>query len=425
MSLKSSDFVSPSKKNQEEKEMLLLQLKEENIELKNQEREYFILNSSYQDLIQKISILKEERKIKNVQALERESLHDRTLNNLRADLSTVKNSLDSKNLTFLNFEKELIELKELVSKTNSEISKIKGETKTINELSSSLIVIKRKLENDLATSYEKKEKLQKEIDLSIKENQLLLLSKSKKSEEIKILEYDYLNKGKNLISYSDEQKLLEAERGQLQTSVMIEQEANLSQQKEAYKLQELNFSLINEKNKLEEKASILEIQMNNLRTKILDTNNLIVNKENEIKNAKTTLSYTEYQNIESKLKLEKLKKENESIDKLQKQYREDANLNKRLRDQQISKSIQLENEKNQIQEKVKNKEIESSIARLELQRIEDAQKQLLEDHYFLNQELNAIKDHSSILEKQNYNLYNEIEGIVISDENVRQSLDRR
>ena len=159
MSLKSSDFVSPSKKNQEEKEMLLLQLKEENIELKNQEREYFILNSSYQDLIQKISILKEERKIKNVQALERESLHDRTLNNLRADLSTVKNSLDSKNLTFLNFEKELIELKELVSKTNSEISKIKGETKTINELSSSLIVIKRKLENDLATSYEKKREI--------------------------------------------------------------------------------------------------------------------------------------------------------------------------------------------------------------------------------------------------------------------------
>lgn len=47
------------------------------------------------------------------------------------------------------------------------------------------------------------------------------------------------------------------------------------------------------------------------------------------------------------------------------------------------------------------------------------------EHFDSNKELEALKNHVTVLEKQNYGLHNEIESIINIDEKARMELDRK
>jgi len=106
-------------------------------------------------------------------------------------------------------------------------------------------------------------------------------------------------------------------------------------------------------------------------------------------------------------------------------YRREGELNKRLRDEQAIRARELEIEKTRLEKEALNKEVEALSAKKNLNKANELMNELHEGKYYIEKELNAMKEHTNVLERQNLNLHNEIQNIVTTDESVRRDLDRK
>lgn len=409
----------------ETKEELISTLKVENNLLKSKERDYSILNANYLDLESKYEILADEKVQSEINAKAKDDTQMKHIEKLKLELNELNGIIAGKNEEFKNYTVELSNLKLILDSKNNEIFKIKTDIKAGNSLNSKYLLDKNALENELAITIEGKKVAQGELDKLNIMNDSLEKEKNLNNERIQNLEIEFAQTGRKLGEIGDLNKLLSAEKRQLINDLNIQKEARLSHQKESDKMLLLNSKLLEEKKLLEDKASTLEYQLSQLDKKITETGLLIDSKEQELKTAKLSLNISEEKNLETKVNLDKLRKEKESLEILMNRYKNDALMNKKLRDEQTRRAIDLESEKNLLEKKVSNKEIEAYTAKKDLERIEESHKQLLSDHFDSNKELDALKEHTSLLENQNLNLHQEIDSIVITDSKVREDLNRK
>eukprot|EP00826_Nyctotherus_ovalis_P047227 TRINITY_DN5406_c0_g1_i8.p1 TRINITY_DN5406_c0_g1~~TRINITY_DN5406_c0_g1_i8.p1 ORF type:complete len:329 (-),score=128.81 TRINITY_DN5406_c0_g1_i8:305-1291(-) len=102
--------------------------------------------------------------------------------------------------------------------------------------------------------------------------------------------------------------------------------------------------------------------------------------------------------------ISRLQKENESLHGLLERYRNDAEMYKKLREEQTLKKYELEQMKSRLEKEAKSKELEARNAKRQLDQVKGSQDKLMNDHYQLNQELEALKEHAEVLETQNDNV---------------------
>ena len=187
----------------------------------------------------------------------------------------------------------------------------------------------------------------------------------------------------------------------------------------------MNAKLAEEKRSLEDKSRELELNTKILEKKILDTNLLIDAKEREIRDYKKNINYSGVKNLELNDQLKKLFKEKETFELLMNQYKSDGDLNKKMKEEQLLRSLELEDQKKKLEVKYTSKELEALIAKQDLLRLGEDHSKLREEHVYLNQELEALKNHANVLENQNFSLHSEIDNIVNVDQKVRMELDRK
>ena len=144
--------------------------------------------------------------------------------------------------------------------------------------------------------------------------------------------------------------------------------------------------------------------------KLKDTLELVDAKDKEIRSSKATLTVTEDQTLETREETQKLQKDNDVLQSLLEKYKGDASFHKKVRDNEVVKKLEIEQEKKRLEREVLDKEIETRNVKKELEKVQEHKEILLDSHYQMNQELDALKEHAELLESQNKN----VQSIVIT-----------
>ena len=413
------------KSEYETKDELISTLKVENDLLKRKDKDYSVLNANYLDLDSRYAILVDEKSQSESNAQANDEIQLKHIEKLKIELGELQKALNEKNDEFTNLSGELGNLKLILESKNNDIVKLRSDIKAGNSLNTKYLMEKNGLEKELVLTMEGKQTAEGELNKLNALNESLEKDKNLNSEKIQHLEIEFVQTGKKLGDVGDQNKLLSAEKIRLLNDLTIQKEARLTHQKESDKMILLNSKLLEEKKYLEDKAGSLEFQLGQLEKKIGETGKLIDAKEQELVNAKFSLNISEEKNHDARINLDKLRKDKETLEILMNKYKNDALMNKKLRDDQARRALELESEKNLLEKRVSNKEIEAFSVKKDLERIADAHNRLMVEHLDSNIELDALKEHTSLLENQNINLHTEIDGIVITDSKVRDELNRK
>ncbi len=142
-------------------------------------------------------------------------------------------------------------------------------------------------------------------------------------------------------------------------------------------------------------------QVDRLGQRLTDTLAMRAARDKDLSSAKADLAAAERRAAETRDEVTKFQRDNSVLQSLLDKYRGDANVQKRLREDEMAKKLAAEQEKKQLEREVLNKDFEARSAKKELERVQEAHEQLLDGHYQLNQELGALRGHAELLETQN------------------------
>ena len=409
----------------EHKELLIQQFKADNLALRSKEKEYNIMYSQLLEQEHKFKLLQEEKFRQDRESRDKDELHLKAISNLKGDLELIKQSLHEKNLrngelnSNLNSVRSLIEANDLeIEKSKLEISAIIRENSKIEEENRLLRASVSSLEHFKLNSLESLERAK---------NDFASICLSKKAGESKIISLDYEanEAAKKLFQTANEAKVLEYEKNKLQVDLSTSIDALILNEKENEKLQMRNARLMEEAKAIQIKSRNLEYQISLIEEKIANISKLILSKEDEINKARLSLTFSEEKNRIANDELLKLKRERETMEILMAKYKQDSDIFKNLKEDQFIKTIDLDSKKKALEKEVLAKTIEITNVKKNLYNAEFVNKELSEEHYYYNKELDALKDHASILENQNLNLHTEVDKIVSTDEKIRADLDRK
>ena len=411
----------------DQKDAIIAQLRAENLELKTlaKTRDLKLIHSHIIDLENQLAQIQEDRIKLDTNGKYKEEMYIKDSNALKRDLELLKLSNDENAARNLELTREIGATKSLIDAKNLEIENKKMEIGFHLKENQKIEDDKKLIASQIFLTKDSKNNTLMEVEkgkLSFE-----LLAKSKKLDEQKIisLEYDALQKAKQFEIANNEAKLLEYRKKQLEAELGMHKEANYKEKVENERLQLSNIKLQEEKSTIGQRAKTLENQILLLEYKIAEIVKQITRKEDEIKNAKLSINYSEGKNFEANNQLLALKREKDSMELLMQQYRKESELNKLIKDDEISKTTMLESKKKELENIVLSKEFETLAAKKELEKAELMKRELQEDHYYINNELIALQDHAKVLEKQNLNLHKEVETIVNTDEKIRSDLDRK
>ena len=90
----SPSYYTHKKIESDQKDIIIAQLKAENFELKQKDKDYAIIHSQVLDLEHKIKLLSEEKFKTELQQKEKEELYSKNILNLNEDLNFLRRSLD-------------------------------------------------------------------------------------------------------------------------------------------------------------------------------------------------------------------------------------------------------------------------------------------------------------------------------------------
>ena len=132
-------------------------------------------------------------------------------------------------------------------------------------------------------------------------------------------------------------------------------------------------------------------------------NDMITTKEAQLKHQ---INSTELSTLEYREQLKKVEQEKLMYERIADHNKKDADLNKKIRESEMTHSIELLTEKKRLEEKLKDKQLEATIAKRDLNYIQESHHEVLEDKFNRERELEALKDHADVLSSQNYSVYN-------------------
>ncbi len=380
---------------------MIAQLKAENFELKQKEREYNVLNSQLLDLEHRFRLLQEEKARMDADAKEREDLQLRKSIGIQEDIRRTNEAL-------IDVERQLRDLankvgahKALADDKNAELARIKKTLADLTEEGVRLQRAKRAADLDLQAARDGHQTAEEDVSGLIAENDRLKKSRAAAEDRLKDAELEVAQLRRRLADVQTEIDVVEGQRIQKEKEIEAARQARKYTQSEADALIVKSNRLQDEKDMLTKKMNDLDLQLRLANRKLDDVSVLIDAKDKELKSVKSGATYAETKEYATREELRKLKTENETLEILLNKYRNDVEFQKKLRDEEAMRKYQLEEEKKRLSREALLKDIEARTAKKELEKYQDSHERLLEEKVQVAQELEAVKEHADLLESQN------------------------
>ena len=386
---------------QDAKDITIATLKADNFELRKSERNYNVLNSQLLDLEHRFKLLQEEKYRAERDAKEHEALLYQKTDNLNGELRLANDALLSRQKEVKDIDTELYAYKGLLEEKGSVLNSLKKELADLDLGNSTLAREKRLVESDLLVSRDSKMKAEAEVDNLAAVNDRILKNKQETEARAHETEEEVAALRRKLEDLEVQIDITKKDKAQKEAELSVVLDAKAANQNEAGKTSFLNSKLYEETKDLSNKAKDMEVQLFRLKQRYEDSLAMLEIKDKDLAKAENGLNFTEDRNTTANAELKKLKQENEALQRLLDSYRKDVDFQKRLREEETAKKLELEYEKRKLTNEALSKEIEARVAKRELEKVKDTHGQLLDDKLNINQELDALRQHAEVLESQN------------------------
>lgn len=387
-------------------------MKAENFELKQKEHEYNVIKSQIADLEHRFKLVQEEKARMDIDAKEQEELQFRKSEVLQESLKRSSEVLSDVELDIRNQLDKLQAQKALLGDKDEEILRLR---KRVAELAGEAERIQRtktSLELELKDAHDGHRSAERQLSGYIEESEQLKRAKTIEESRMREaeIELDQLRrKVRDLQALADM-----TEQDNLQKTRELDEESKMQRynQGEVVVLMNKNRQLQGDNDRFLKQLNVLEdeIRMSNRR---LDEISLMVeDKDKEIRVLHSESTYADSKELAAREELRKLRQDNDTYQILLDKYRNDAQFHKSIREKEVSEKYRLEEEKERLAREAVMKDIEARNARKELERYKDTDEQLIEERMMSAQELEALKEHASLLEAQNHNVIYSITMVV-------------
>jgi chromosome segregation ATPase len=379
-------------------------LKVENSQLKQQSSDYAKVHGDLLDTEHFLKLLKDEKFRAERDAKEREDALQFKISDLQDDLKRLNALLGEKQIQLKSTDNELITTKQLYEEKISEVAGLRVEIARLEDELRKAQISNRDLQTKIELESAQNRTANEEI------NSLVLMN-----EKLTKLNTEEVAKERDLI---DKHQILEGKYKDLQIDNDVLRRSNTIKEQQISDVENSRRVAQNEIEVLRGNCSRYEAQLDNRDRKIKDMENQLADLNNHLtvtlskidsrENYITTLNEkntkTEERAIRAEGELVRLQNECKTLRDLLGKYRSDIEIQKKLRENQILQKYELEQEKKRLEREALSKDIEARTAKRELEMVQGSKGRLLDEHYHLNQELEALKEHAEILESQNSNV---------------------
>ena len=405
--------------------MLITQLKAENYELKQRERDYNNLSNKLIELEQRYRAMQKEIHCTEVDFKERENDNWRRNNSLRTELNNINDVLTNKDKELIDTNNGISSYKSLVAGKDIELDRLRKDKYSRDNDSIILEKDKRALESDVMILRGSRLDSEKQADnlaivnKRLNDEHLILESKAKDTTEQLMLLRKQLENAEVDLGLARREK----EKKEVELVTLID--AKSASQAEIDRQRIANISLDKENRELSQRVAELSNEFSQLQQRYNDAGSLLDNRERELSQVHSNLSLIEHRNTDADVEFMKIQRDNEVMQNYLSKYREDAELQKHLREIESSKKVELVIQKKRLEEEARAKEYEARSVKIALERERDEHGRLLQGANQTSEELDALKRHAELLEGQNMTLNTELEKFVETDEVVKKDLDRK
>ncbi|CAD8193341.1 unnamed protein product [Paramecium pentaurelia] len=294
-------FYSPAKFENDQKDLMISQLKAENFELKQNDRDYQELATHLKSLEHRYNMLHEEKMRNEVEFRNRSDQTLKTIANLRNEIDNLKSQLTDKHIENQEMKAENLAFKEITEHRTQENQRVKSDIALLQENNRKLYEEKLRLETELQAAKDERKRLlhDREILNNTYEDVLDKLNEKEKQFSQLQTEYDNLEK-QALIYKADVENInneVKSKNENLKYTRMQYQEAQnyisqlqndleeLHKQKEKFKQE----SLLYQKNYQQEADTCMELnaQVIQLDQTVKHQEKTIIDQRNEIERLKS------------------------------------------------------------------------------------------------------------------------------------------
>lgn len=347
-----------------------------------------------EDLERRFGILSEEKRKLELGAHEESDLHYKKNGQLQSNLTQLSTAAISKDIEIREANNNLTAYKRIVDEKNFEIANLNKEIEAIEKDNAMSYSIKKDAEADLTILKSSHRVAQNEAESLVMVNEHLKKEQVSSAEKLRGAALEAARLERQIETAKGELETLRELNLRKDREIRIASEGRFSKIEEE-KVESHNSRLLSEKASLSNKRNEIEIQIRLANRKLEEESIAAELKEKELR----TLKYEP--SIEARMELRELEKKNETLRVLMEHYKDDAEFQKRLRDQATMSKLQLSDEKKKLEKEAIMKEMEARAAKRELERVQGTHERLLDDKYEVSKELTAIKEHAELLENQN------------------------
>eukprot|EP00831_Metopus_contortus_P076651 TRINITY_DN7085_c0_g1_i6.p1 TRINITY_DN7085_c0_g1~~TRINITY_DN7085_c0_g1_i6.p1 ORF type:complete len:418 (-),score=73.29 TRINITY_DN7085_c0_g1_i6:206-1459(-) len=319
------------------------------------------------------------------------------MENLEEDLARINEILEAKHQQLKESETENHKIKDTVEERNREIQVLKLNLTQEMEEKRKTYDNMKEMEREMHQAFDNAKATQEEIDRVVALNERLtqanrecIAKENETAEQCRQL-------NRELTDTSRELEALKQERAQQQKELEAVREARRTNQKEVERLSSANSKLQQETDTLNREIRELESKIGDTNKRLNDTLEIVEEKEQEITELHDKVFSMESNAVRLESANASLTKENEGLKALldkssPAQQRLSSSAKKRK--QELGMSPSLEHSR-------------------------------IEEKFQMNQELDALRQHASLLETQNQSLQKELDHFVVIDEKVKSELNRK
>lgn len=369
--------------------------------MKQQERDYGQLNSQLLDLEYRFKALQEEKfKIERDAKECREVLQNKGLV-LQDEIQRLNESVRDRQNRLKDTGLEVSTYKNLLVDKDAELSKLRLELRNSNEENTLLTKDKQMLENELGALIDGRRRA--EMDLirlkEANENSIRGADVGRAKER---------DSGANLDGARRRLSALESELAALQkdhahslSALDLARDKQRSTQLDLSRLLDINDKVTSENSSLVVRIGGLEREFGQLRQRLEDASAVLGTREKELLGVRSEIVRTEDKSAEAAGELAQMHKENDTLKVVTDKYRNDAEFQKKFREDEARQKLMLEEEKRRLEREALSKEFEARNVKKELEQIHLTSERLMGNHDQLNQELEALRQHAGLLESHN------------------------
>lgn len=404
---------------------MIARLKAENLELKQKERDYNILKSQLMDLERRFKLLQEEKQRVQQHSKQRCSLSSKKTDSSLVEMRRSEDILASRERDLRELKGEIATSDAVLSRKEEEVRRLRQDQAAYEEAIEELLREKRLLEDDLRSAERGQADAKRAAENLVVENERLSGERVMAGNRTRDVEEELLILRKKL---EDEELRLEiARRGNAQreaefTAIASSRSYNTG---EATRIVAINQRLRGDNEEIARRVADIETQLARTREHCEDGAAILSGKQKELAQVKSGAGCLEERKLSLMGEVRKAREENEMLQRLLDKYREDTEFQKRLRDAEAARKVELQLDKRRLQSEALSKDIEARSTRKELDQVRSSHEDLLEHKQQLGDELSVLRQHAELLEVQNKSLNNELERFVDTDAKVCRELDRR